>query len=40
VVRLAGDYKSWFDQCRDMVSNDHHTAVFGGNAIDFYRLNR
>jgi L-fuconolactonase len=40
VVRLAGDYRSWFDQCRDMVSNDHHTAVFGGNAIDFYRLNR
>ncbi len=39
VIRLASDYRSWFDQCRDIVPNDHHAAVFGANAQSFYRLN-
>lgn len=39
VVRLAGDYVAWLDQCRGIVETDHHDAVFGDNAVQFYRLN-
>jgi len=39
VLRLAGDYQGWHDQCRDIVPVEHHQAVFGGNASTFYRLN-
>lgn len=38
VLRLAGDYAGWVDQCRDIVPSEHHDAVFGANAISFYRL--
>ncbi|MFB9950081.1 amidohydrolase family protein [Rhizobium puerariae] len=38
VLRLAGDYRAWLGQCLDMVPNEHHVAVFGGNARRFYRL--
>jgi L-fuconolactonase len=38
VVRLASDYQNWFDQCREIVPDDHHAAVFGANARSFYRL--
>ena len=39
VLRLAGDYQSWHDQCREIVPVQRHDAVFGGNASTFYRLN-
>jgi L-fuconolactonase len=38
VVNLVSDYQTWLDQCLDIVPAEHHDAVFGGNAIDFYRL--
>ncbi|MGK9052209.1 amidohydrolase family protein [Neorhizobium petrolearium] len=38
VLRLAGDYSAWLDQCLDIVPAQHHAAVFGGNAQRFYRL--
>ncbi len=38
VIRLAGDYQGWLDFCRDVVPQEHHAKVFGGNAIDFYSL--
>lgn len=38
VLRLAGDYQTWLDQCRDIVPAEHHDAVFGANAVAFYRL--
>lgn len=38
VLRLAGDYAGWAEQCRDIVPSEHHDAVFGGNATSFYRL--
>jgi L-fuconolactonase len=38
VLRLAGDYQRWLEQCRDIVPAEHHDAVFGGNAIRFYNL--
>ncbi len=38
VVKLVSDYRTWLDQCLDIVPAHHHDAVFGGNAIDFYRL--
>ncbi|MFD1746701.1 amidohydrolase family protein [Rhizobium helianthi] len=39
VLRLAGDYQSWFNQCCEIVPSEHHGAVFGQNAIHFYHLN-
>lgn len=39
VLRLAGDYAGWVEQCRDIVPAEHHDAVFGANAVSFYRLN-
>lgn len=39
VLRIAGDYQGWHDQCREIVPTEHHQAVFGGNAFTFYRLN-
>jgi L-fuconolactonase len=38
VLRLAGDYVAWVEQCRDIVPAAHHDAVFGANAMSFYRL--
>lgn len=38
VVNLASDYQTWLVQCLDIVPAAHHDAVFGGNAISFYRL--
>jgi L-fuconolactonase len=38
VLRLAGDYQSWLDQCEAIVPTEHHPAVFGTNATSFYRL--
>jgi L-fuconolactonase len=38
VLRLAGDYQAWLDQCLDIVPADAHGEVFGGNAQRFYRL--
>lgn len=38
VLRLAGDYGAWIEQCRDIVPAVHHDAVFGGNAVRFYRI--
>jgi L-fuconolactonase len=38
VLRLAGDYLAWVEQCRDIVPAEHHDAVFGANAMSFYRL--
>lgn len=38
VVNLVSDYQTWIDQCRAIVPAAFHDAVFGGNAIDFYRL--
>ncbi len=38
VLRLAGDYQGWLDFCRDIVPEDHHAAIFGGNATRFYTL--
>ncbi|KGD86354.1 MULTISPECIES: amidohydrolase family protein [Rhizobium/Agrobacterium group] len=38
VLRLAGEYGTWLDQCLDIVPAEHHAAVFGGNANRFYRL--
>lgn len=38
VLRLAGDYRAWLDQCLDIVPSEHHDGVFGANANAFYRL--
>lgn len=38
VLRLAGDYHGWLEACHDLVPAADHAAVFGGNAIAFYRL--
>ncbi|PYE40471.1 L-fuconolactonase [Rhizobium sp. PP-F2F-G20b] len=38
VVRLAAEYSSWFEHCRDIVPDADTAAVFGGNARSFYRL--
>jgi L-fuconolactonase len=38
VLRLAGDYAGWLEMCRDFVPQQHHDAVFGGNAVSFYNL--
>jgi L-fuconolactonase len=40
VLRLAGDYADWLAMCLDYVPVQHHAAVFGGNALTFYRLNQ
>lgn len=38
VLRLAGEYRAWLDQCLDIVPGGDHADVFGGNAQYFYRL--
>lgn len=38
VVKLAGSYLGWVEQCRQIVPQGDHDAVFGGNARRFYRL--
>jgi len=39
VVRLASDYLAWLRLCEAIVPEEYHGAVFGDNAIAFYRLN-
>jgi L-fuconolactonase len=38
VVNLAGSYAGWIAQCRQIVPQADHDAVFGGNARRFYGL--
>lgn len=38
VLRLAGEYEAWLDQCRRLVPPAHHEAVFAGNATRVYGL--
>lgn len=38
VLNLAGEHGAWFALCRALVPPAHHGAVFGGNAVAFYRL--
>jgi L-fuconolactonase len=38
VLKLASDYQYWLDFCLNIIPLEHHDAVFGGNAISFYRL--
>jgi L-fuconolactonase len=38
VLRLADDYEAWLNQCLELVPQDHHEAVFDGNARRIYRI--
>ncbi|WP_262028223.1 amidohydrolase family protein [Microvirga sp. Mcv34] len=38
VLKLAGTYEEWLAMCHAFVPHHHHDAVFGQNAIRFYRL--
>ncbi|MBZ6074851.1 amidohydrolase family protein [Microvirga puerhi] len=38
VLRLAGEYGDWLAMCMDFVPAEYHEAVFGLNALAFYRL--
>jgi L-fuconolactonase len=38
VLKLAGDYASWLDQCRRLVPPLHHEAVFDANARRIYGI--
>jgi len=38
VLRLAGDYASWLEQCRQLVPSIHHQAVFDTNARRIYGI--
>ena len=38
VLRLAGAYEDWLAMCRSFVPLRYHDAVFGANAIHFYKL--
>ncbi len=38
VINLNGEYRAWLDFARAATPNEHHDAVFGGNARAFYRL--
>jgi L-fuconolactonase len=38
VLNLAGSYGAWLAQCQGLVPPADHDAVFGGNAVSFYRL--
>ncbi|MGO4527228.1 amidohydrolase [Microvirga sp. 2MCAF35] len=38
VLRLAGSYEDWLAMCHAFVPQSHHDAVFGRNAIRFYKL--
>jgi len=38
VLRLAGNYEDWLAMCHGFVPRHHHDAVFGQNAIRFYKL--
>ncbi len=40
VLNLAGTYEAWLRHCRALVPPADHDAVFGGNAIAFYQLDR
>jgi L-fuconolactonase len=38
VLMLAGDYRSWLEQCRRLVPSTHHQAVFDTNARRIYGI--
>ena len=38
VIKLNGDYSDWLGLARAIIPEQHHAAVFGGNARAFYRL--
>ena len=38
VLRLAGEYGSWLEQCRRLVPSPHHEPVFDGNARRIYGI--
>lgn len=38
VLRLAGDYQAWLDQCRSLVPSLHREQVFNSNARSIYDL--
>lgn len=38
VILLNGTYRAWLELARSVVPARHHDAVFGGNALRFYRL--
>lgn len=38
VLQLAGDYKGWLRICESIVPEEHHAAIFGDNATQFYRI--
>lgn len=38
VLRLAGDYCGWLEQCQQLVPSIHHQAVFDTNARRIYRI--
>lgn len=38
VVELAGGYQRWFATARELVPAADHAAVFGGTAVEVYRL--
>lgn len=40
VLRLAADYEDWLAMSEAFVPPRHHEAVFGTNAIRFYKLDR
>ncbi|MGF3023861.1 amidohydrolase family protein [Methylobacterium aquaticum] len=40
VLTLAGTYEDWLRYCRTLVPPADHDAVFGSNALSFYRLDQ
>jgi len=38
VISLNGIYRGWLDLARSVIPEQHHAAVFGGNARSFYGL--
>jgi len=38
VLRVASDYADWLAMCLEFIPEDQHSAVFGTNALTFYRL--
>ena len=38
VLELAGTYEGWHSIARELLPNEHHAAIFGGNAAEFYRI--
>ena len=40
VLQLACDYADWLAMCLEWIPASHHAAVFGANALTFYRLDQ